>query len=85
MSRVDRAGTVKPANRGAREVPKHNVTMTKAKDTALAPGRRATENPNMDYPKTPRTGQGQDLSVQSTENTPVGCPEELTDPPPPMF
>ena len=51
LSRVDRAGTVKPANRGAREVPKHNVTMTKAKDTALAPGRRATENPNMDYPK----------------------------------
>ena len=65
LSRVDRAGTVKPANRGAREVPKHNVTMTKAKDTALAPGRRATENPNMDHPKMPRPGQGQDLSVQS--------------------
>ena len=56
LSRVDRAGTVKPANRGAREVPKHNVTMTKAKDTALAPGRRATENPNMDHPKMPRPG-----------------------------
>ena len=65
LSRVDRAGTVKPANRGAREVPKHNVTMTKAKDTALAPGRRATKNLNMEYPKTPRPGQGQDLSVQS--------------------
>ena len=51
LSRVDRAGTVKPANRGAREVPKHNVTMTKTKDTAPAPGRRATENPNTDYPK----------------------------------
>ena len=69
LSRVDRAGTVKPANRGAREVPKHNVTMTKAKDTALAPGRRATENPNMDYPKTPRPGQGQDVSVQSDRKT----------------
>ena len=47
LSRVGRAGTVKPANRGAREVPKHNVTtMTKAKDTAPAPGRRATENPS---------------------------------------
>ena len=69
LSRVDRAGTVKPANRGAREVPKHNVTMTKAKDTALAPGRRATENPNMDYPKTPRPGQGQDISVQSDRKT----------------
>ena len=33
LSRVGRAGTVKPANRGAREVPKHNVTtMTKAKE-----------------------------------------------------
>ena len=49
---VGRAGTVKPANRGAREVPEHNVTtMTKAKDTAPAPGRRATENLNMEYPK----------------------------------
>ena len=84
LSPIDRAGTVKPANRGAREVPKHNVTMTKAKDTALAPGRRATENPNMDYPKTPRPGQGQDLNVQSAENTPTGCPEELTEHPP-MF
>ena len=56
---------MKPANRGAREVPKHNVTMTKAKGTALTPGRRATENSNMDYPKTPRPGQGQDVSVQS--------------------
>ena len=83
LSRVDRAGTVKPANRGAREVPKHNVTMTKAKDTALAPGRGATENPNMDYPKTSRPGQGQDVSVQSDrKNTPAGCPEELTEPPP---
>ena len=69
LPRVDRAGTVKPANRGAREVPKHNVTMTKAKDTALAPGRRATENPNMDYPKTPRPGQGQDGSVPSDRKT----------------
>ena len=69
LSRVDRAGTVKPANRGAREVPKHNITMTKAKDTALAPGRRATEIPNMDYPKTPRPGQGQDVSVQSDRKT----------------
>ena len=69
LPRVDRAGTVKPANRGAREVPKHNVTMTKAKDTALAPGRRATENPNMDYPKTPRPGQNQDSSVQSDRKT----------------
>ena len=65
-SRVGRAGTVKPANRGAREVPEHNVTtMTKAKDTPPAPGRRATEDPNMEYPKTPRRGQGQDVSVQS--------------------
>ena len=78
LSRVDRAGTVKPANRGAREVPKHNVTMTKAKDTALAPGRRATENPNMDYPKTPRPGRKRAIRQK---NTPAGCPEELTEPP----
>ena len=26
-------------------------TVTKAKDTPLAPGRRATEKPNMEYPK----------------------------------
>ena len=77
LSRVDRAGTVKPANRGAREVPKHNVTMTKAKDTALAPGRRATENPNMDYPKTPRPGRKRAIRQK---NTPAGCPEELTEP-----
>ena len=52
LSRVGRAGTMKPANRGAREIPEHNITtMTKAKDTAPAPGRRATENPNMEYPK----------------------------------
>ena len=84
LSRVDRAGTVKPANRGAREVPKHNVTMTKAKDTALAPGRRATENPNMDYPKTPRPGLKRAIRQK---NTPAGCREELTEapPPPPCF
>ena len=83
LSRVDRAGTVKPANRGAREVPKHNVTMTKAKDTALAPGRRATENPNMEYPKR----QGQDLSVQSdrkhARRTSGGAPPSPPPPPPP--
>ena len=45
LSRVGRAGTVKPTNRGAREVPEHNVTTMKAKDTAPAPGRRATEKP----------------------------------------
>ena len=78
LSRVDRAGTGKPANRGAREVPKHNVTMTKAKDTALTPGRRATENPNMDYPKTPRPGRKR---AMRQKNTPAGCPEELTEPP----
>ena len=77
LSRVDWAGTVKPANRGAREVPKHNVTMTKAKDTALAPGRRATENRNMDYPKTPRPGLKRAIRQK---NTPAGCPEELTEP-----
>ena len=77
LSRVDRAGTVKPANRGPREVPKHNVTMTKAKDTALAPGRRATENANMDYPKTPRPGRKRAIRQK---NTPDGCPEELTEP-----
>ena len=61
LSRIGRAGTVKPANRGAREVPEHNVTtMTKAKDTAPAPGRRATEKPNHGIPKTPRQGQSQD-------------------------
>ena len=57
---------MKPANRGAREVPEHNVTtMMKAKDTAPAPRRRATEKPKHGIPKTPRRGQGQDLSVQS--------------------
>ena len=39
--------------------------MTKAKDTAPAPGRRATEKPQYGIPKTPRRGQSQDLSVQS--------------------
>ena len=77
LSRVDRAGTVKPANRGAREVPKHNVTMTKAKDTALAPGRKATENPSKDYPKTPRPGRKRAIRQK---NTPGGCPKELTEP-----
>ena len=48
--------------------------MTKAKDTALAPARRATENPNMDYPKTPRPGLKRAIRQK---NTPTGCPEEL--------
>ena len=83
LSRVDRAGTVKPANRGAREVRKHNVTMTKAKDTALAPGRRATENPNMDHPKTPRPGRKRAIrqktrppDVRRSSLSPPPCSEE---------
>ena len=80
LSRVDRAGTVKPPNRGAREVPKHNVTMTKAKDTALAPGRRATENPNMDYPKTPRPGLKRAIRQKTR---PPDVRRSSTEPPPP--
>ena len=84
MSRVDRAGTVKPANRGAREVPKHNVTMTKAKDTALAPGRRATENPNMDYPKTsrPRPKPGRKRAIRQKTRPPDVRRSSPSTPPP---
>ena len=66
LSRVGRAGTVKPTNRGAREGPEHIVTkpVTKAKD-----------NP-------PPLPEGEPLknrtkSAFRKENTHVGCPEEL--------
>ena len=78
LSRVGRASTVKPANRGAREVPEHNVTtMTKAKDTLPAPGRRVTESPNMEYPKRQGEAEARTEACNQTENTPAGCPEEL--------
>ena len=39
-----------PRSKGGSGAQRHK-TMTKAKDTPPAPGRRATENPNMEYPK----------------------------------
>ena len=54
-SRVDRAGTVKPANRGAREVPTSNVNTTKQRTQHSHPEGRATEHPNMDHPKAAKT------------------------------
>ena len=66
---------MKPANRGAREVPEHNVTtMTKAKDTPSAPGRRATENPNVEYPKRQGEAEARTQACNQTENTPGGAP-----------
>ena len=67
---------MKPANRGAREVLKNYVTMTKAKDTALAPGRRATEHPNMENPKTPRPGRKRATKSKHDSR----CPAELSKP-----
>ena len=55
LSRVDRAGTVKPANRGAREILTRNVNTTKQRTQHSHRGRRATEHPNMDHPKAAKT------------------------------
>ena len=77
LSRVDRAGTVKPANRGAREVPKHNVTMTTQRTLHSLPEGEPLKTQTWITQKC----QGQDVSVQSDrKNTPAGSPEELTKP-----
>ena len=56
--------------------------MMKAKDTAPAPRRRTTENPNMEYPKCQGEAKAKTLACNQTENTPAGCPEELHRAPP---
>ena len=80
-SRVDRAGTVKPANRGARDVLKSYVNMTKAKDTALAPERRATEHPNMEHPKAEKTRPRPGRKRAKRPKHDPRCPAELREPP----
>ena len=64
-SRVDRAGTVKPANRGAREVPKHHVTMTKQRTLHSLPEGEPLKTQTWITQKR----QGQDVSVQSDRKT----------------
>ena len=71
---------MKPTNRGAREVPKNYVTMTKAKDTALAPGRRATEHPNMEYPKNAKTRPRPGRKRAKRPKHDPRCPVELNEP-----
>ena len=56
--------------------------MTKAKDTAPAPGRRVTENPNMEYPTRQGKAKARTEACNQTENTPAGSPEELHRAPP---
>ena len=63
-SRVDRAGTVKPANRGAREVLKSYVNMTKARTQHSHPEGEPMNTYTWNTPKPLRLGQGQVGSVQ---------------------
>ena len=77
LSRVDRAGTVKPANQGAREVPKHNVTMTKQRTLHSLPEGEPLKTQTWITQKTPRPGRKRAIRQK---NTPAGCPEELTEP-----
>ena len=79
LSRVGRAGTVKPANRGAREVPEHNVTKagTKAKDNpAPLPEGEDTENLAWNIQKRLVEAEARTKSAFRKKNTDVGCPEE---------
>ena len=71
---------MKPANRGAREVLKSYVNMMKAKDTALAPGRRATEHPNMEYPKAAKTRPRPGRKRAKRLKHEARCPAELREP-----
>ena len=79
LSRVGRAGTVKPANRGAREGHESSPQnpWRKQRTPHPAPGKRATKGHSMEYPKRPAEAEARMKSAFIISKTHFGCPEEL--------